>query len=148
MLGVIEKDGKYLFGLESKEGPMNNRWRLLGGKLEAGEDSSQALVRELREEAGIEVTVDGFLGTAQGNHRKISIDVYHGRWVSGEIKPKLDENSIVGWYSFLETFNMDVEDLSMDMLCKYRAQQRAKLETTSSGPVSWPYMGCDAGAIR
>lgn len=146
VLGIIEKDGKYLLGLESKQGPMHNRWRLLGGKLEAGENSQEALVRELREEVGIEVAVKDLLGTTNGSYRPIQIDVYSGLWVSGELKPKEDELFEARWCAFLDTFSMDVEDLSRDLLCRHRAQQT--LRTTPKRTYFGPYMGCDTGAIE
>ncbi len=146
VLGIIEKEGKYLFGLESKAGPMNNQWRLLGGKLEEGENSKDALTRELREEAGLEIAIDGYLGTVEGTHVGILLDVYHGRWISGEIKPKLDENSIIGWHSFSDTFEMNVDELSIDLLCKYRDKIRKQDEPKRTYFGS--YLGCSSGAIQ
>lgn len=140
VIGVIEKDDKYLFGLESKAGPMNNKWRLLGGRLEPGEVSEQALHRELREEAGIEVKVDGYLGSVDGTHRDIAIDVFYGSYVSGEIRPKLDENSRIGWFSFEDTLLMDIECLSRSMFYVYLAEKEKQEEDwrrVRSDPFYW-----------
>ena len=155
VIGIIEKDGKYLFGLESKTGPLNNKWRLLGGKLESGESSEQALYRELREEAGIEIAIDGFLKTADGTHRDILIDVYHGRWISGNLNPKLDENSRIDWFSISELASLDVEELSGQAIYDYtlmkirneRENANASGNRAKSESYFGPYMGCDAGAI-
>jgi 8-oxo-dGTP diphosphatase len=157
VIGVIEKDGKYLFGLESKDSPIKGKWRLLGGKLEAGESPRQALVRELREEAGIEVMIDGYVANFDGTHRDISIDVYYGRYVSGEMKPKLDENSRIGWFDFKEIIGMNIETLSDKAFCRYvalkfnEARVREKAEAVKETPSRrhdyGPYMGCDAGGI-
>ena len=119
VIGIIEKDGKYLFGLESKASPISGRWRLLGGKLEEGESYQQAMVRECLEEAGIEVKVDGYLTRAPGNFSDILIDVCYGHHISGELKPKLDELSQVRWMNFDEALRMDVEDISMSAFCEY-----------------------------
>lgn len=47
-----------------KRGFGNGRWNGLGGKVHDGETPAQAVVREAKEEAGIEVAVDKSLGTA------------------------------------------------------------------------------------
>ena len=39
------------------------RWEFPGGKVEPGESSEQALVREIREELGVDIVVTGELGT-------------------------------------------------------------------------------------
>lgn len=50
----IEIDGKFLMGHRIAP-PMAGRWGGLGGKLEKGESIRDAAIRELREEAGIEI---------------------------------------------------------------------------------------------
>ncbi|MGB3073611.1 MAG: NUDIX domain-containing protein [Candidatus Moraniibacteriota bacterium] len=54
---IVEKDGKYLFGQKPRDiGPYPNTWHLLGGGVKLGEEScEEALRREIREEAGIEL---------------------------------------------------------------------------------------------
>ena len=50
---VIQKDGKYL--VAQKPVSKGGDWEFPGGKVEAGESLAQALVREIREELGVEV---------------------------------------------------------------------------------------------
>ncbi len=119
VIGIVERDGKYLFGLESKDSPIKGKWRLLGGKLEGYENAEQAMIRECREEAGIEVRVNGFLGNANGTLRDIAIDVCYGQYISGNLNPKLDEISEAGWFTFDETLLMDIESLSRCMFYIY-----------------------------
>lgn len=52
---VFRADGAVLFGQRVPGKPYAGWWEFPGGKLEAGESVEQALVRELREELGIEV---------------------------------------------------------------------------------------------
>ena len=54
-------------GLIEKEGKIKGKWRLLGGKLEEGENSVDAMVRESFEEAGIKIEVVSFLGKIKGD---------------------------------------------------------------------------------
>jgi 8-oxo-dGTP diphosphatase len=52
--GVLECDGKILICQRRRDQPHPLKWEFPGGKLEAGESPETALVRELREELGIE----------------------------------------------------------------------------------------------
>jgi 8-oxo-dGTP diphosphatase len=51
---VIERDGKILIGQRKRGDSHGLRWEFPGGKVERGESPAQALVRELREELGIQ----------------------------------------------------------------------------------------------
>jgi 8-oxo-dGTP diphosphatase len=53
---VIERPGEFLLAQRPEGKPYPGYWEFPGGKIEAGEDPYGALVRELREELGIEVT--------------------------------------------------------------------------------------------
>jgi 8-oxo-dGTP diphosphatase len=55
--GVLERDGKILICRRRREQAHPLKWEFPGGKLEAGESPESALVRELREELGIEATI-------------------------------------------------------------------------------------------
>jgi 8-oxo-dGTP diphosphatase len=53
---VIERPGEFLLAQRPEGKPYPGYWEFPGGKIEAGEDPRAALVRELKEELGIEVT--------------------------------------------------------------------------------------------
>ncbi len=54
---VIERDGKILVCQRKQGGRHALKWEFPGGKVEPGEDSRSALVRELREELQIEAMI-------------------------------------------------------------------------------------------
>jgi 8-oxo-dGTP diphosphatase len=53
---VIERPGEFLLAQRPQGKPYPGYWEFPGGKIEAGEDPRAALVRELKEELGIDVT--------------------------------------------------------------------------------------------
>lgn len=53
---ILQADGRLLLGQRPPDKPWPGWWELPGGKLEPGETPHAALVRELREEIGIDVT--------------------------------------------------------------------------------------------
>ena len=54
---AIECDGRYLAARRTKPDWATGRWEFPGGKVEAGETEEQAIIREIREELGVEIAV-------------------------------------------------------------------------------------------
>lgn len=54
---LIEREGRYLVGQRKKHDRHGLKWEFPGGKVESGENPRVALVRELREELGVEATL-------------------------------------------------------------------------------------------
>ena len=52
---LIDEDGALLIARRPAGRPLAGLWELPGGKVEAGEDPEDALIRELNEELGIEI---------------------------------------------------------------------------------------------
>jgi 8-oxo-dGTP pyrophosphatase MutT (NUDIX family) len=63
--GVILKDSKIIL-LKNER----NEWELPGGKLEPGENSEDCLIREIREELGVDVSIDFILDSWVYNIKK------------------------------------------------------------------------------
>ncbi len=55
---IFSKDGKILQGMKSQKqgGVYSNCWHLPGGGVEKGEDKKTALIREIKEETGIDIS--------------------------------------------------------------------------------------------
>ena len=92
---VIVRNGKILLQRRTD----NGRWGLIGGLMEMNETYEQAALREIREETGLEVRLESFLGIFH-NHNMVwsSGDAAHvvsamfvAEIVRGE--PRIDEES-------------------------------------------------------
>lgn len=57
---VLHKDGTFL-GTQRGYGEFEGGWEFPGGKIEEGESPQAALLRELKEELGIDAIVEQFL---------------------------------------------------------------------------------------
>jgi 8-oxo-dGTP diphosphatase len=55
--GALVDEGRLLAARRSTPAELAGRWELPGGKREPGESSEEALVRELREELGVETEI-------------------------------------------------------------------------------------------
>ena len=88
--GVLIRDGKVLLIRRGKP-PLYGRWVVPGGTVELGESLEQALVREMREETGLEVVPLEVLTVFDRIERDGDQVVYHYvivdylcRWLGGE----------------------------------------------------------------
>ena len=95
---VIEKEGKLLFGKKrKKKGPYPDTLHLVGGGIEEEESLEEAIKREIREEANIEVEIidkigfdDDFEADKHGELTHYVFLVYYTKYVSGQVKAEDD----------------------------------------------------------
>lgn len=109
--GVLERDGKVLICRRRSDQAHPLKWEFPGGKLEAGESPESALVRELREELGIEATVGlevmRYEFAYLGKQPILLIFLPVARW-GGEVQNRIFETIVweklesLGSYDFLE----------------------------------------------
>ena len=71
---IIERDGKILLAQRPAHSDQAGLWEFAGGKVEPDENQRQALVRELREELGIEAAVGEYVASHQ---REVSGRIIH-----------------------------------------------------------------------
>jgi len=85
---IILKDGKVLIAQREKGSHMELKWEFPGGKLEAGENPEQCIVREIREELDMSIEVIDIYKVVQFKYEEkdILLLAYHCRLLEGEGK--------------------------------------------------------------
>jgi 8-oxo-dGTP diphosphatase len=97
--GIVVTHGGRVVLLRRAIEPAYGAWVFPGGFVDRGEHPAEAAIREAREEAGVEVRVDGLLGVySDPPGSPVVLIVYHGAVVAGEPEP-LDETLEVGLFA-------------------------------------------------
>ncbi len=78
--------------------PALGRWAFPSGFVDAGEVVEQAAAREVFEETGVEVRIDGLVGVYSEAGNAVVFIAYAGTLVAGEANPG-DEAFEVGWFA-------------------------------------------------
>lgn len=89
-VGVIWRDGKILIGRRKETQMLGGLWEFPGGKMKAGETAETAVVREVREETGLQTCVlhKYCIIKHAYTHFKITLHAYACEVVSGKASPK------------------------------------------------------------
>jgi 8-oxo-dGTP diphosphatase len=77
--------------------PGYGRWVFPGGYVDRGEEIRTAALREAREEAGIDIVIDGLVGIYSYPGTTVVIVVYRAHWTAGTLALD-DESSEVGLF--------------------------------------------------
>jgi 8-oxo-dGTP diphosphatase len=100
---VVDDDGRVLLARRAGE-PFRGRWDLPGGFLDEGEHPLDALRRELREETGLEVEPEDFVGVwtdrygdAEDAHATLNL-YWTARVVGGGEAQAADDVSELAWF--------------------------------------------------
>lgn len=79
---VIERGGRILVSQRGPGGGQPGRWEFPGGKREPGERDDAALVREIREELGVEIEVGALVWTARAG--PLELRFFACAWLPGQ----------------------------------------------------------------
>ena len=96
-----------IFATARGYGEFKGKWELPGGKLEAGETSQQALIREIQEELAVKIEVGELIDTIEYDYPTfhLSMDCFLCVVVDGEIILKEAEAAI--WLGKDELYSVD-----------------------------------------
>ena len=94
---ILRADGQILLGQRPTDKAWPGWWELPGGKIEAGETVQQALVRELMEELGIEVTESTPWVTYVHEYPKTIVRLGFCKVTAWHGEPRGMENQALAW---------------------------------------------------
>ncbi|WP_328536917.1 (deoxy)nucleoside triphosphate pyrophosphohydrolase [Streptomyces sp. NBC_00344] len=130
--GALYDRGRLLAARRSAPPELAGRWELPGGKVEPGESAEQALVRELREELGVETEVLERIPGEWPLKPGYVLQVWTARLVSGEVSP-LEDHDALRWLSPPEISQVDWLDQDRPAVA-LAARRLASGEADRGGP--------------
>ena len=96
---MIERDGLLLLAQRPAHKHLPLQWEFPGGKVEPGEDPAAAIVREIREELGCEITVVRALPRFQHDYKTVLIEMipFVCALAKGSPAPQPHEHVAIAW---------------------------------------------------
>lgn len=124
--GVIVEGARVLLSQRKSGTHLAGAWEFPGGKVEPGEDPRDALVRELREELGIEVDVGDPLEITFHRYETKSVLLlfFAAKRTARSAEPRAIDVAAVRWASVEELRDVEFPPADVAVLAKVRAQLR------------------------
>jgi len=119
---AIVHDGRVLAACRSAPAELAGCWEFPGGKVEDGESEADALVRECREEMGIEIAVGRLIGM-QPIAADLVLHVYLAEHLLGYPEPRQDHGEM-RWLAAGELNSVDWLPADQPMLAAVAAALR------------------------
>lgn len=131
-IGIVHHEGRILVARRKKGFFLGGYWEFPGGKREPLESCAQCVVRELREETGIEVRIVRELLPVRHDYRRkrVVLQPYLCALVSGEARPLVSEE--VRWVTPDELTRLKVPPASVPLV--ERIVSGLDLATGEPGP--------------
>ena len=125
MRGIVKNsEGKILVLRRHPKSKTNpHRWELPGGKIEKCEYFDEALIREIKEETGLDVKVGDFCEAVQDDyvHKRTVQLIMYAKDITGEVKIS-DEHDDWMWASLDDVKSLEITS-SLEKIIKKRNEK-------------------------
>lgn len=113
--GIVLKNNKVFIAFRIPGGEMGERWEFPGGKVEEGESYQDTLIREYREEFGVDVTVGRHIADARFDHagKTVELSAYEVFLPENAGHFTLSEHTDTRWASLAEVRTLPFVDSDM-----------------------------------
>lgn len=118
VVAAVIRQGDRIFATARGYGEFKGQWEFPGGKIEVGETPQQALIREIKEELDVMVSVGDLIDTIEYDYPTfhLSMDCFWCNVTEGEIKLKEAEDA--RWLSKDELYSVDWLPADMGLIEK------------------------------
>ena len=129
--GIIEKEGKYLLVQEAKK-KCYKKWNFPAGHLDFNESLEQGAIREIKEETGCDVELNGicYINNRISEDDIFIMIVFNAKLIREEIKYGKEEILDVKWFDYDEIVNNMDEQLRGKYVKKAVYNQKNNLIAT------------------
>lgn len=106
---IVIKDDKFAIVQEAKK-HVRGLWNIPAGHLETNENIYTGTIREIKEEIGLDVELEGLIGVYQHKSKlgnNIVSFYFHASVAGGELKNDLEKILHIKWVTFDEFLNYD-----------------------------------------
>lgn len=105
---IIKQDGKYLL-VQEKQEKAYGLWNVPAGYVDKGEEVEAAAVREVKEESGYDVVLDGLIGLYHDSTKEPLKHAFKAQIVGGELSTPDDEILDAKWLTYEEVRDLNEE---------------------------------------
>lgn len=104
---IIEKEGHVLIAQRAHDDKLALKWEFPGGKVEDGESPEQCLVREIKEELNLDISINEYLATSvyHYDHGAIALMAFWCRLEGGDTLLRV--HNAVNWVEISELVGYD-----------------------------------------
>jgi len=107
MAAIIKDENRLLIAKRHSKDPLGGKWEFPGGKIEPGETPKECLVREIKEELGVEVKIGPFYddNVYSSQDHDIHLLFYWAEVITGKVIPVVHDD--LKWTTIEELANFD-----------------------------------------